>query len=961
MKIGFKPFTIGILLGLGLVSGCGNMATSYEVTQLTDAQINKSPNDERAYEYFVLDNGLRALVISDPSTDKSAAALDVHVGHMADPKDRLGLAHYLEHMLFLGTQKYPEVGEYSEFIKKHGGMNNAGTGQQHTTYFFDIKPDYLEPALDRFAQFFIAPLFDPQYVEREKNAVHSEYKLKIKEEGRRIREVLKATSNPEHPASQFSVGNLDTLAERDGDPILPDLKAFYAEHYSASRMTVTVLGKESIDELKAYVKSKFSDIKNNGSQPQNVKTQLFKDDQLGVRINITPLKDAHTLSLQFPMPSSTPYYKKKPLGYLSNLIRNEAKGSLYDQLKSKGWIESIAAYNYGPDDTEIFFIEYALTKEGMNHIDSITDETFVYIEKIRQEGIEQQRFLERKKIAELNFQFKEKSTPASEVSSLATTMQYVEPQHILNYGYLYKDFDNDLIAEYANYLTPSNLRQVVIAQGLSTDKVEPLYQTPYSMQKLDGELLSEWSKVDSLASYKLPGENKFIAENPTVKSVKQEQEIPELHTDKPGFKLYYKQDNEFKLPKADVFVSVYSQLAGDDSSNRAKMQLYTALLNDSLESYAYAAREAGLRYSLWSNSRGLTYAVYGYDQKQDMLMKVLNERIMNLAIDPERFNIHKDRLIRAWKNSKFNRPISQVFGGVNQTLLERSYAPEVLAGSLKNVTVSDMESYIKAFHKAGSVEVLAHGNVDRQYANQLSAFLQKELMKSKSIAEKPESRVYELTSGKNILELDIDHNDSAIVVLFQGDKPDLKLTAKYRLATQVMSQSYYKTMRTDQQLGYVVGVTSNELAKVPNISFFVQSPKVGPIELEKRIDTFVRQFVEELDQMSDVDFVAHKEGLINDIKKNETRMVMRSVRYNNELSEGYTDFNKRDQLVETIQKASKEDIKTLIVNDILQADRRFVSRNVGQAHRDNDYQSASKGKNLCGSPECMASKLTKFK
>ena len=72
--------------------------------------IEKSDNDDRTYHRIVLKNKLEVLLISDPDTDKSAAALDVHVGHFSDPDDFPGLAHFLEHMLFLGTKKY-----YSSF------------------------------------------------------------------------------------------------------------------------------------------------------------------------------------------------------------------------------------------------------------------------------------------------------------------------------------------------------------------------------------------------------------------------------------------------------------------------------------------------------------------------------------------------------------------------------------------------------------------------------------------------------------------------------------------------------------------------------------------------------------------------------------------------------------------------------------------------------------------------------
>ena len=75
---------------------------------------------------------VQVLLVSDETTDKSAAALDVHIGHMSDPVNLPGLAHFCEHMLFLGTEKFPDENEYSKFLSQHGGSFNAFTSSDHT-------------------------------------------------------------------------------------------------------------------------------------------------------------------------------------------------------------------------------------------------------------------------------------------------------------------------------------------------------------------------------------------------------------------------------------------------------------------------------------------------------------------------------------------------------------------------------------------------------------------------------------------------------------------------------------------------------------------------------------------------------------------------------------------------------------------------------------------------------------
>ena len=134
----------------------------------------QSPTDKEAYRTITLPNKLQVLLISDEKMKNSTVCLDVKVGWLADPNDRLGLAHFLEHVLFLGASKYPKAGEYQRYIESNGGQSVAYTGPEHTSYIFEIRDNAFEEAMDRFSQFFISPTFSPEFITREINAVNEE-------------------------------------------------------------------------------------------------------------------------------------------------------------------------------------------------------------------------------------------------------------------------------------------------------------------------------------------------------------------------------------------------------------------------------------------------------------------------------------------------------------------------------------------------------------------------------------------------------------------------------------------------------------------------------------------------------------------------------------------------------------------------------------------------------------------
>lgn len=157
--------------------------------------IRKSDKDDRLYQAIRLENGMEVLLVSDPKAVQSLAALVVPVGSLQDPDNYLGLAHYLEHMLLMGSKRYPQPDALAEYLKMHGGSHNASTAPYCTA--------------DRLADAIAEPLLAKKYVQRERNAVNAE--LTRARDGMLMAQISAETINPSHPGARFSGGNLETL------------------------------------------------------------------------------------------------------------------------------------------------------------------------------------------------------------------------------------------------------------------------------------------------------------------------------------------------------------------------------------------------------------------------------------------------------------------------------------------------------------------------------------------------------------------------------------------------------------------------------------------------------------------------------------------------------------------------------------------------------------------------------
>nr|CAD1840513.1 unnamed protein product [Ananas comosus var. bracteatus] len=174
--------------------------------EVSDVEFVKARTDKREYRGIVLPNALEVLLISDPETDKAAASMDVRVGSFCDPEGLEGLAHFLEHMLFYASEKYPEEESYGKYITEHGGSTNATTSSESTNFYFDVNVDCSEEALDRFAQFFNKPLMSADATLREIKAVDSENKKNLLSDSCRMIQLEKHLSSKDHPYHKFSTG-----------------------------------------------------------------------------------------------------------------------------------------------------------------------------------------------------------------------------------------------------------------------------------------------------------------------------------------------------------------------------------------------------------------------------------------------------------------------------------------------------------------------------------------------------------------------------------------------------------------------------------------------------------------------------------------------------------------------------------------------------------------------------------
>lgn len=396
----------------------------------------------------------RARTNAPRETKKAAAALCVGVGHFSDPDDMPGLSHYLEHMLFMGSAKFPDENEYDSYLSKHNGSSNAFTEEETTTFHFDCAPLALKGALDRFSQFFVSPLVKPEALEREVMAVDNEFAGVIQNDACRLGQARAACARENHPQSKFGWGNkkslLDIPVER-GQNVRERLMDYYGKQYGAERMTLVVLSGESLDIMEDWVKEMFSNVPS-GVGPRQKFDHFENPFDGGPTLSIIPaVKDEHKISILFQLPSSLEReYMKKAEDYISHLVGHEGKGSLLASLKNQELATDLCAGLMEQTSAVwLFEISISLSDLGLNAGPgcgiAIAKILFDYLDMLRSSKPQFRIWEEMAQISKMKWQFLEEEDSADYVCQIAADMQHYPIEHSLSWSYQYETYDADLV------------------------------------------------------------------------------------------------------------------------------------------------------------------------------------------------------------------------------------------------------------------------------------------------------------------------------------------------------------------------------------------------------------------------------------------------------------------------------------------------------------------------------------
>ncbi|KAJ1911710.1 metalloprotease [Mycoemilia scoparia] len=888
--------------------------------------IKRLGRDDREYRLIKLTNNLEVMLVSGSEDDLAAATMDVGVGSTSDPKDFNGLAHFCEHMLFMGTEDYPEPDQFLEVLTKNGGGSNAYTAQCNTKYYFSVVNSALEMALDRFSSFFTKPLFKADFVDREVKNVDSEFKGRINSDSSRLYQLSQSLADPDHVINKFNIGSMETLAnkaEELGVSLRDIVYDFYSKYYSSDIMKLAITGSQSLDQLTEWAVCKFSDIKSKGKTVPDPVGVPYGPNELCRMIRYKTVKDTYTLAIDFSLPDLKPFIENYPTFYPSKILTRKHKNSLHSFLERKGWITYLYASKVGNPvkGYDLYNIFINLTESGYQNYLDVLRAVFSYINMVKQTPPVKRIYDEVAQSALNTFEFTTIDYGSSFTNNITSYMneEYTSKDKMIASYYLFFSFSENNIQMVLDHL---NIRNCNIFIGSKEDKEieyplsEKHFGTQYRVDPIGEELLKELEEIDPYDCYKMPQKNELICWDLEMVTDVPKCEKPDLQPtllvrNKHG-EVWYRRDDRFLTPKGRIHVTFSMPKKRQSAENCVALSIFLSMIRYEFCELVDGAGSAGFSYGLYPSGQGMGIDISGYTPKMLQFFYLIINNCNTAILSKFRFEVLKEDSLRRRKNMDQMDPDDQALRWQALFTTALTWSDEQIIKATENMTFESMVEIVNDLLGSFYTETLVVGSFTEDIAIKVHEKVH-EAFKPNTvpiagtyplpfIIQKPGLKLaqHKSTSEKN-------PNSAFTMTLFaKRDSRHREMAYLYILFLTINSK-FYNRLRTNESIGYAVYCTQINYSPKHFALQFVVTSECSPAYIHLRYRYFIKHFRQKvLVELTEEDIKDQAEKAIKRCEEPDHDIYEEADSYSSAISNKGYDFFYLQSIIENLKTVSKD-------------------------------------------------------
>jgi insulysin len=871
-------------------------------------KINKPKFDNKNIIGGLLDNNIKYILINDKNLDKSYISVSINIGSYNNPKNYDGLAHFLEHMLFLGSKKYPQINYFSDKLNIFGGSSNAYTDNLETVYYFNVHTSGLKEIIDIFSRFFIDPLFDKNSIKKEINAINNEYLKNINNDNWKLYQFINNIYNSDSLIKNFSTGSIESLDKSD---LLEEMLKFYNNNYISSNISLCIGSSLSIEELYNIINKSFGKIVKKDKN-KFIINKPFLSDNMNKTFYLKSIADIYNISYIWEIPIIEEYLYTKDFNILSLLICDISNNNFYFHLINKGYINNI---NIDILYEGLFIIKISLSQLGYNNIEYIDNILFNYLDFIYKLDLNKYAIYYNK-INNIIFYNLYKYNIGSLCNLLSTNLHYYKIKDV--YSCIYLIFKIKSTEEYKTiykkYINKNNFIKIIQSNNIKTNLFSKFYNNKYR-------------KIDNIFKYiKIPSNiiNNFnIDLNNLLLNIKSKiiknldiYEIPQLINKNQWFGAVSK----YNEPLVYIWIKLYNNNLFINPENYILTSLSCKIINFLIRIYinkSFDIFNCNISFNPNLNSLYLFISSLNDINK----LKIFIKNIYNFLLNIKKYlkilsNIYIDNLIEEFKldlhNIKFCNPWEYNDYIFNSTINTCEYNNKLLLKNISKINNKKIIKYIINLDilNISNITSLLYGNISNKNNNLLDIFHNNNNNNHKYIYND-----ILLFNNINLNHPNKKEQSNCVTYYYYiGSFIPLNYLL-LNLTIHILNEWFYNELRTKYQLGYLV---SMDYIKIKDYYFIIQ--KIQSTKSIDFIELKIKNFNNNiLNKINKLDITNYIQSIKNNLLEKYYTINQTINTFIVEINYDKYFFNRKDILLKYIDKINKNNlikfIKTFIIDN----------------------------------------------
>jgi insulysin len=848
-----------------------------------------------------------------------------------------GLAHFCEHMLFLGSKTFDKPSYFVDYITSYAGKFNGYTDVFNSAYFFELNNngEKFKHSLEIFSKFFFESLFAEEQVEKEVNAVNSEYERNMGLDSRRKEMILRDTADRESPFSRFSTGNTDTLLNytRLNNLSLRDAVVdFYKKHYRPDNMKLIIYGPKNIDYYEKLVKEYFDDFMQKPSEPYNHEQNIkppWEQGKMGKIIFYETINQPQELDITILIPDIYAILPNNPAFYYKILLNYPGENSLSDYLRKEGYGGGIRVFLRRVYKGTVFLkITGFITKKGIKFIDKVIELIFQYINYIRDKALDKEQYDYIKEAYRIKFFYAHrKQSVMGAIRDLTSIMYKYPEEYYLAEHFLLSDYNEKVIKEFGNSLTVSNAIIMIgndnFDSGITehyedfisdfnfldiTEKRSSYYGAKYNIFELTKKFVSnaEITKLNELYEKNI---DLYPHKKPLPKiislaivcrgisdNVQKQNCYDTLNSDAKDhtpiqfaktnlYEYWYKLDRSYHMAKSNLFIRFHFDFNVSDINYATKLRLLINAFNHYMRNLYFEESLRQNNIEIGPNPNGFSIKIFAFSENlKDVAYNVI-QKILTMTINEDEFELIKDEMIAKIKAMFGVSPTTQAYVNFFGLILKDYIKNQEILKTLQNLKKSDFDEFFTTIFKKLYIKAFVHGTATQDQAQAALSSLNQLYSKNNSIAISQSyidyNNKHSDLSGYFIFreQMKKEHNvNHAILNFYQIGIESVDNMFSALLIKSLVGYIYFTELRIKEQLGYTTKARVFSENNIVYYMIYIQGSTKSPDYMDYRIENVVELMRKKIEETNEKKFEQNKKTVVKNMRLADYSLKARTMR-----------------------------------------------------------------------------------